>query len=459
MTSLNPKRALCALAATCFLGASLPAAEMPRWRAGAASIQITPDEPLWMAGYGNRDKPSQGTAQQLHAKALALRDAAGGRVVLVTTDILGFPRDLAQRVTARAEQQYGLARERVLLNSSHTHAGPVVGRTLAAAYPKMSPQQWADVDTHTQVLEDKIVRVIGQALAALEPAEVSFGRTRAGFAVNRRLRTPGGYRGGNVNWEGPVDNDVPILRVRDAAGKLKAVVFGYACHNTSIRGTDYEFHGGWAGTAQHILEEEHPGAVALFMMGCGADANPYPRGGVKLANHHGKALAGMVSRAVGRKLRNLDGPLKPVYEEFPVAFAQPPPKEEFERRLTEDNEYRKFHARQMLEIIEQKGSLPRRYPYPAQVWQFGDDLTLVALAGEVVVDYALRLKKELGGDKLWVAGYSNDVFAYIPSLRVLNEGGYEAESAMIYYGQPGRFSPSVEETIIRKVHELVARVK
>ncbi len=449
---------LSVLAVLSLLATPLQSAET-RWRAGAASIEITPDAPLWMAGYGNRDKPSQGTAQELHAKALALRDATGGRVVLVTTDMLGFPRDLAQRVTNRAEQQYGLARERVLLNSSHTHAGPVVGRTLAAAYPKMSPEQWADVDTYTQVLEDKIVRVIGQALAALEPAEVSFGRTRAGFAVNRRLVSPEGVRGGNANWEGPVDNDVPILRVRDAAGNLKAVVFGYACHNTAIRGTDYEFHGGWAGTAQHVLEVDHPGAVALFMMGCGADANPYPRGGVELADHHGKALADMVSRAVGRKLQTLDGPLKPVYEEFPLAFAQPPPKEEFERRLTEDNEYRKFHARQMLEIIEKEGSLPRRYPYPAQVWQFGDDLTLVALAGEVVVDYALRLKKELGGDKLWVAGYSNDVFAYIPSLRILNEGGYEAESAMIYYGQPGRFAPSVEETIIRKIHELVARVK
>ena len=431
----------------------------PQWRAGAAAIPITPEKPLWMAGYGNRTKPSQGTAQELYAKALALRDTAGGRVVLVTTDMLGFPRDLAQRVTRRAEEQYGLARERVMLNSSHTHAGPVVGRTLAAAYPTMTAEQWADVDAYTKVLEDKIVRVIGQALANLEPAEVSFGRTRAGFAVNRRLKTPTGYRGGNVNWEGPVDNDVPMLRVRDADGNLKAVVFGYACHNTAIRGTDYEFHGGWAGTAQHVLEEQHPGAVALFMTGCGADANPYPRGGVEVADHHGKALAGMVSRAVNRKLRDLDGPLTPVYEEFPLTFAQPPSKEEFERRLTEDNEYRKFHAREMLKIIEKDGHLPRRYPYPAQVWQFGDDLTLIALAGEVVVDYALRLKKELGEDKLWVAGYSNDVFAYIPSLRVLNEGGYEAESAMIYYGQPTRFAPSVEETIIRKVHELVARLR
>jgi hypothetical protein len=443
-----------------FVAALSPcAAAAPNWQAGAASIAITPEKPIWMAGYGNRDRPAQGTSQELYAKALALRDDTGGRAVLVTTDMLGFPQDVARRVTARAEQLYGLSRDRILLNSSHTHAGPVVGRTLAAAYPKMTAEQWADVDEYTQVLEDKVVRVMGQALANLKPAEVSFGRTRAGIAVNRRLKTPDGFKGGNNNWEGPVDHDIPILRIRDADGTLRAIVFGYACHNTAIRGTDYEFHGGWAGTAQHVLEEEHPGAVALFVMGCGADANPYPRGGVEVANHHGKALAGMVSRAATREFRPLKGPLKPAYEEVPIAFAQPPPRQEFERRLHEANEYRKFHARQMLKIFDEKGSLPRRYSYPAQVWQFGDDLTLIALAGEVVVDYALRLKKELGAEKLWVAGYSNDVFAYIPSLRVLNEGGYEAESAMIYYGQPGRFAPSVEETIIRKVHELVDRVR
>ena len=412
-----------------------------------------------MAGYGSRDKPAQGTAQELHAKALAFRDDAGGRAVLVTTDMLGFPRDLALRVTARAEQLFGLSRDRVLLNSSHTHAGPVVGRTLAAAYPKMTDEQWADIDEYTAVLEDNIVSVIGQALANLKPAEVSFGRTRAGIAVNRRLKTPQGYKGGNNNWEGPVDHDVPILRVRDTDGTVRAIVFGYACHNTAIRGTDYEFHGGWAGTAQYVLEAEHPGAVALFVMGCGADANPYPRGGVEIANHHGRALAGMVSRAIEREFRTLRGPLKSVHEEFPVAFAEPPSREEFERRLREGNEYQQFHARLMLKVFDEQGSLPRRYPYPVQVWRFGDGLTLIALAGEVVVDYALRLKKELGAEKLWVAGYSNDVFAYIPSLRVLNEGGYEAESAMIYYGQPGRFAPSIEETIIGKVHELVKRVR
>jgi hypothetical protein len=113
----------------------------------------------------------------------------------------------------------------------------------------------------------------------------------------------------------------------------------------------------------------------------------------------------------------------------------------------------------MLDILERDGRLPDRYPYPVQVWQFGRDLTFLALAGEVVVDYSLRFKNLYGWNNTWVAGYSNDVFAYIPSLRVLREGGYEGGGAMIGYGQPGPFGAAVEETIAEKVDEVVRRAR
>jgi len=86
--------------------------------------------------------------------------------------------------------------------------------------------------------------------------------------------------------------------------------------------------------------------------------------------------------------------------------------------------------------------------------RFGEDLILVALPGEVVVDYSLRLKLELAGPTVWVAGYSNDVFGYLPSLRVLEEGGYEGGGAMRYTSFPGPFAPSVEKLVVDKVHEL-----
>jgi hypothetical protein len=101
------------------------------------------------------------------------------------------------------------------------------------------------------------------------------------------------------------------------------------------------------------------------------------------------------------------------------------------------------------------------------VAQFGDDLTMVGLAGEVVVDYSLRLKAELGGaasagatPAVWVAGYCNEVFGYVPSQRVLQEGGYEARDSILYYDiTVTPFTPSVEKLIVDKVHELVHQVR
>jgi len=109
----------------------------------------------------------------------------------------------------------------------------------------------------------------------------------------------------------------------------------------------------------------------------------------------------------------------------------------------------------LLEELEKNGKIRTNYPYLVQAIRFDNDLTMVALAGEVVVDYSLRLKSELPGRTVWVAGYSNDVFGYIPSVRVLKEGGYEAGDAMKYTDLPGPFAPSVEERIVAKVHELV----
>jgi len=425
------------------------------WKAGLAQVIITPQKPLWMAGYASRTKPSEGVIQELYAKALALEDHSGKRAVLVTSDLLGFPAAVSHNIAERVERQHHLERARLLLSSSHTHGGPVIGKTLGLMYP-MNSQQWADVEAYTSDLEDKIVKLVGAALKSLQPARLGFGHGEAGFAMNRRARTNEEIAIG-VNKEGPVDHDVPVLRVDDKHGKLRAVVFGYACHNTTAR--DFmEFHGDYAGFAEAWLENHHPGARALFIAGCGGDANPYPRGTIELARQHGEELAGAVEKVLVRELQSVRGPLKTAYEEFPVAFATPPGREELQAQLENKDVYHRNWAAAMLTVLNRDGHLPAEYPYPLEIWQFGQDLTLIALASEVVVDYDLRLKKELGAEKLWVAAYCNDVFAYIPSLRVLEEGGYEGGGAMVYYGQPGPFAPAIEETIIGKVHDLVHQV-
>jgi hypothetical protein len=419
----------------------------PDWKAGMASIDITPAKPIWMAGYAARKQASQGVLQAIHAKALALEDQKGARAVLVTTDLLGFTAKVAQNIAERAGKKYHLPRSRLMFNSSHTHCGPVIGRMLAVAYD-LTPEQWAEVDAYTRVLEDKVVEVIGTALDAMHPARLSFGHGEAGFGKNRRTQ---------YDPNGPVDHDVPILKIVDTAGKVRGLVFGYACHNTTIQPGVCQINGDYAGFAQAGLEQRFPGAVAFFVEGCGADADPHPRGTVEIARTHGQELAGAVERGLEGTLKPVRGPLRTQFEHITVDFAAPPERGELKARLQDKNAYVRKHAQAMLDILNRGEKLPATYPYPAEVWQFGKDLTLVALGGEVVVDYALRLKRDLGAEHLWVAGYSNDVFAYIPSRRVLQEGGYEGGGAMVYYVQPGPWAPSIEDAILSRVEAMARR--
>jgi hypothetical protein len=448
------------------------------WKVGLARINITPKKSLWMAGYANRTKPSEGVVHDIHAKAMVLEDYLGKQAVLITTDLLLIPAAVSHKIADSVEKQHHLTRAQLLLSFSHNHGGPVVAKKLDLIYP-MNAQQWADVEAYTEEFEDKIVQLVGEALKSLQPARLSFGRGAARFAINRRERLNGEIIIG-VNKDGPVDHDVPVLRIDGMDGNLRAVVFGYACHCTTARDFN-QFHGDYAGFAQAWLETQHPDATALFMAGCGADINPNPRGTIELARKYGEELGEAVGKVLCQKLQPVRGPLKTTYEEFPVAFATPPCREELQAELKNKDEYqlkrgevvlgrqkapsdikdvyRRKWAEAMLEILDRDNHLPADYPCPLGIWQFGQDLTLIALAGEMVVDYDLRLKKELGVEKLWVASYCNDVFAYIPSLRVLQEGGYEGGGAMIYYCQPASFAQPIEETIIRKVHDSLQQAR
>ena len=395
-----------------------PADDAASWQAGAASVDITPKELMWMAGYAARKKPADGYAQNLYAKALALRSADGGRMVFVTTDLIGVLRSVRDAVEGRVAERFGLSPHEILLNASHTHCGPEY---------RERPGREAEARRYQAFLEDQIVEAVGEALRRLGPAELRWGEATAGFAANRR-GTPGGRRGPILG--GPVDHAVPVLRVDSPDGNLRAVMFGYACHNTTLSSVAdidgeprYEFNGDYAGYAQEFLEQAHPDAVALFMNGCGGDQNPHPRRDMvpgveplEMARHHGRTLALAVEAALNAPLRDVEGPLRSHFADI-----------------------------ELLRTSDPTGP----YPYPVQVVGFGDDLTLVALASEVVVDYSLRIKRELDGDSsvdatapaVWVAGYSNGYFGYVPSARVADEGGYEA----------GPWDRSTEERIIANV--------
>lgn len=432
-----------------------PAAIKAGMKAGFAKTVITPEKNVWMAGYANRNRPSEGKVHDLYAKALVIQDSRGARVVLVTTDLLGLPRALTSEISEYANKSYGLRRDQILFNSSHTHTGPVVKSSLAGAYD-LDAAQSALIDDYTHKLKNDLLKVIGDAIKDLSPARLSFGRGAAPFAMNRRQFNPNSVAIG-VNPEGVVDREVPALRVESADGNLRGVVFGYACHNTTLTGEFYEFSGDYAGFAQAAVERAHPGATTLFVAGCGADINPYPRSKLELAEQHGETLAESVEQAMSGSMKLVSGAVKSVIGGVMLPFAGPPTEEEYRARLNDPNIFNRRHAGRMIARYDRDGKVMTEYPYTIQVLRIGD-LTLIGLAGEVVTDYALRLKRELGGD-VWVAGYSNDLCSYIPSARMYKEGGYEVIGSMIYYDLPGPYKPEIEEKIVGKVHELARRVK
>lgn len=435
------------------------------WKAAAQAVAITPDKPMWMAGYASRNKPSEGKVHELFAKVLVLEDTDGRRVVIVTTDLIGIKAVLRGPVEARVEREFGIPPEALLMNASHTHCGPELREDISEVYG-LDAEAAAAARLYTQGLIDKIVTAVGAAIAKLEPAELTYSHARAGFAMNRRLPTANGVIN-SPNPDGPVDHDVPVLRVQNAEGKLLAVLFGYACHNTSL--SFYLFCGDYAGFAQEYLEAAHPGTVAMFMMGCGGDQNPYPRRTLELCQQHGRALANAVEAGLETlRTRPVHGPLRPVMKNVTLEFAAPPDKETLLEQAKSNNRYEAGHARGLLEQLEKLGRIPLEYEFPLQTIQFGDDLTLIAICGESCVEYSLRLKRELqqtphditdAEPVVWVAGYSNNVFGYLPNLSVLQTGGYEGASAMQYTKYPGPFAPSVEERVIGKVHELVKEAR
>ncbi len=423
------------------------------WKAGAAKVNITPEKLLWMAGYAARTSPAEGTLIDLWAKALVLEDPQGKRVAIITLDLVGIGRDLSLAIRETLEQKYQLPRSSTALCTSHTHCGPVIGNKRRPIYSELSEQQRQDIADYTDTLQQKLAAVVGDALTKLEPAAMAWGSGQATFAVNRRnnkeadvpaLRAQG-------RLAGPVDYDVPVLSVRDSEGHIKSVLFGYACHAT-VLGIN-QFSGDYPGYAQLALEAAHPGAVALFWAGCGADQNPLPRKEIPLAKQYGDELAAAVERTLDGVMRPIEGELATVYDEIELPFDKLPTRDELQAQSESSNRYEAARARQLLDQLDAGLQLPASYPYPVQQWRLGQQLQFILLGGEVVVDYALRIKAELAGPRTWVASYTNDVMAYIPSRRVWLEGGYEGGGAMVYSGHPSRWAPQVEELIVKQVRK------
>ncbi|MFO0959338.1 MAG: neutral/alkaline non-lysosomal ceramidase N-terminal domain-containing protein [Isosphaeraceae bacterium] len=431
-------------------------AQDPPWKAGIARAKITPNGPIWMAGYAARTAPSQGVLQDLWAKALVLEDPAGKRVALITLDLCGISKPFSDEIRNDLAKRCGLDRGQVALACSHTHSAPVTRDNLITMY-KLDDEQARLIAEYSKSLQSTILDIAGKAITDLQPSLLSWGTGRADFAVNRRENKEGDVPKlrQSLSLKGPNDFDVPVLVIRSADDStLRGIVCGYACHCTTLSGQ--ELSNDYAGFALSDLESRHPGVTAMFVAGCGADQNPIPRRETVLAREYGASLAASVTRALEGPLRRISGRLSANYLELDLKFDRLPTREEWQREAESPTIMVSQRAKAFLARLDSGDPTPASYPYPVQAWRLGDDLTWILLGGEVVVDYSLRLKRNLGPSNLWVSAYCNDVMAYIPSERVLAEGGYEGDTSMVPYGQPSKWAPGLEDQIIGAVRSLVS---
>ncbi len=424
---------------------------------GVSVIDITPDGPILLAGYGGRKSESEGVLQPLKAKALAFGSDSEGSSILVTVDLIGIQYYMTKEVAKRLSDKIGVDPSRFVISASHTHTGPEIGNLLNHFARQLPPEEIGRIDKFLEILTKKLEQVSIEALNARKPAMVAWGQGKVGFAMNRRRVVNGKSVGMTPVPEGPVDHALPILRITDLDGKLRAVMVSYACHGTTLGPDINKIHGDWIGEAQKFIEEKNPGAIAMVSLGCGADANPEPRVTnlqLDYAAQHGKEVANEVQALLASDLKSITSHPIGRSKIIQLPFEHVPTVQEFVEQTNEKGA-KAYFAKLALDKIARGETIPKSLTYPITTWTFGNDLAMVFLAGEVVVDYSLRLKKELAPGRLWVNAYSNDVPCYIASKRVIREGGYEVESSMYSYNQPGRFQEGIEDLIVATVHDLL----
>ncbi|MBZ5859348.1 neutral/alkaline non-lysosomal ceramidase N-terminal domain-containing protein [Flavihumibacter profundi] len=415
-------------------------------RAGMAKVDITPELPIWLSGYASREKPAEGIVHALWAKALVIEESPAKKIVIVTVDVLGLSHEIIEEVTRQVQAKYSVNQSQLLFNSSHTHTGPVIWPCLDVVY-ELEPADQKRVSAYGHQLILNLVKVIDSAMANLSPALLYSGHGDAGFAINRRNQ---------IHPNGPVDHDVPVMKVVSPEGRTRAVLFGYACHNTTIVDEYQLISGDYAGFAQLAIEQNNPGAIALFMLGCAGDQNPEPRSTLQNARDHGNSLAGVVQEVLNGNMKQVRAPIQTANTTIPLAF-KPFDLAKYQQDMVGDNKYLQRRAKLMLQSYN-KGWKVDTYVYPIQAVRFNKDFTILALSDEVVVDYALQTKAKFSRENLFVAGYCNKVDCYIPNKRILKEGGYEPEDSMIYYGFPGPFADDVEARITIAIEQVMKQV-
>jgi hypothetical protein len=423
---------------------------------GVAQIDITPESPIRLTGFAARAKSeSKKVLHNLSAKAIAFGSDAQHPSILITVDLIGIQRRITNELVDRLSTNLGIKPEQLVICASHTHGSPEIGNLInilqcRGDYPRefgfsdslLSIDQLKHLAYYNELLINRLEEVALKALKNRKPALLTWGKGSASFAENRR--TDGG----------PVDHSLPVLVVSNPDGTLRAVLVNYACHGISLGADVNEVHGDWMGEVQREIEERHSGAIAMVAIGCAGDTHPKLRDNIEHSKTYAREIADNVDKLLKLKLQPLTLPPTCNMKWINLPFSQVLTVPEL-IEFTKDTTIKGYYSRLALERVLRGESIPSELSYPIQTWNFGDEMIMINMGGEVVVDYSIRLNDKLDSERLWINSYSNDVSCYIASQRVIVEGGYEADASMYWYNMPSPLSEEVEDIIINTVHEMI----
>ena len=423
------------------------------WRAGVSKIDVTPSEPIRLSGYAARNSVSDGISDPLFVRALVLWPNQEPPLVIVSVDNVGIPGSMTNRIAKVIQERWSIGRARFVLAATHSHSTPQLDGFAPNLFGSpLTEDQSAAVKRYTTLVEVSIVEAISRAMASQQEVRLRYGTGKASVAANRRVLENGLWKGFGQQSDGIVDPRIGVLAIEDTQGQLKSLVYTYACHATSIPPEENRVSADWPGLSASLLEESL-GVISLPIIGCGADMGPAPSGSYELAKSHGQAIAKGVKDALQTPLQPLDSAPQ---AEFGYAGlpSEHPSREQLDAWLTSSSPQNQRYAKDQIAIWNRRGVLPETYPAPVHAWTFNDELTWVFLGGEVVLDYQMRLEKEVPTKNVWVSSYCDDVFGYVASERMRAEGGYEVDESMIYYNLPGRWQTGTENLLVRRVQEI-----
>lgn len=399
-------------------------------KVGVAEVNITPPVGVSQAGYSSRTEVSKGIHDELYAKAISF-ESNGSEVILVTTDTIGFRWEETKWIRRRIEEEVGISGTNILINSSHTHSGPILGLT-----PYLRPELQRPDEAYLEVLKKKIVGLVKMAHDRKIKSNLMFGMgfIPQGIGSNRRVRIKGRVMirpiGNHDKPLGPMDPSVNVV-LACVNERVDAVIFNYTCHATAA-GAPLEISADYPGYAQMMIEKIM-GCTALFAQGCCGNINPnqyrlYPPPSWRDPERMGQILAAEVLK-VSKLARPVIGkPIKagrsevnlPIREE---ALSEKPQKENFRN----------------LRMIKERDIEDGTVKTEIQAFKIGE-ICIVGIPGEPFVEIGLEIKRRISeimpeAKCVITLGYCNDCgLGYIPIAKAYDEGGYEPSATILAKG-------------------------